>query len=472
MDFYTIRRRHKAWLAPLAFLILFGCATPGVISVSPPEFQEGMTVYAQGDYKRAELIFNQIIAKYIGSPFLAEAQWMLARSIEGQLDLERAVTQYQLFVQNYPTHPHRSTANLKIAELEEKLYPWRKNRQVHLAAVLNLSKFTLSALERWLSRFEKAGVDTVVVKVFSASSQEMPPGVFFQTMHAPVLMDALANLVQAAHRHHLRVFAWMSVRQMEWKLRSNPKWADLKYDPRKMSLSTSEMMDLFQPVTRDYIMSLYQDLASYSIEGIMFGDDLFYKAEEGLGEGAQRQFMQDFGESFPPKVLQQTSRTGISSSVFWRWVGWKSRQASYFLDELKQAVKKANPSLQLGVFLSEEAVLNPVQALARNSQDLLEVKHLMLDYYVIDVDLSHAQDISKNVSAHLSQLVARSDQLMGKSENVLLGIHTQGDTTLYLKQALSPELGLTPSEVIKLTALAKEMGPEFSGLLFNPGPLP
>ena len=83
MDSCITSQRHKAWVAPLVFLILSGCVTPGVISVPPQEFREGMTVYAQGDYKRAELIFNQIIAKYIGSPFLAEAQWMLARSIEG-----------------------------------------------------------------------------------------------------------------------------------------------------------------------------------------------------------------------------------------------------------------------------------------------------------------------------------------------------------------------------------------------------
>jgi len=469
MNSYIPRKRHKTWVAALVSLILLGCATPGVILAPPPEFQQGMTDYAQGDYKQAELIFNQIIAKYVGSPFLAETQWMLARSIEGQLDFERAMTQYQLFVQNYPTHLHRSSAAVKIAELEEKLYPWRKNGRVYLAAVLNLSnRFTLSDLEKWLARFEKAGVDTLVVKVFHTSSQEIPSGVFFQTMHAPVLMDTLAILVKAAHRHHLRVFAWMNVRQMEWKLRSNPKWADLKYDSHRMGLTTSDTMDLFQPAARDYIMGLYQDLASYPIEGIVFGEDLFYKTEEGLGEEAQQQFKRDFGESFSPGVLQQTPRASISSDVFWKWVGWKSRQVSYFLDELKQSVKQRNPSLKLGVFLSEDAVLNPVQALARNSEDLLEAKRLMLDYYVINVDLLLAQD----VSAHLSKVVGRADQLMGESESVLVGIHTQSDANLYLKQGLSHELGLTPSGVIKLSSLAIEMGAEFSGFLFNPSRLP
>jgi uncharacterized lipoprotein YddW (UPF0748 family) len=322
----------------------------------------------------------------------------------------------------------------------------------------------MGALERWLDLFEKAGVDTLVVKVFHPGGQAMSSGVFFQTPSAPVVVDLLTPLVKSAHRHHLRVFAWMSVRQMDWKLRSNPKWADLRYNPLKMNLSSSESMDIFQPGARDYIMSLYQDLAVYPMEGIVFGDDLFYKTEEGLGEEAQQQFKQDFGELFSPKVLQQTPLASISNDIFWRWVGWKSRQAYYFLDELKQTVKKTNPALQLGIFISDKTILNPVQALAQNSQDLLEAKRTMLDYYVINVDLLHSQD----ASAHLSQIVIRAHQLMGQPEKVLVGIYPHGDAPLFLKQDLSPDLGLTPSELMKLSALSRQVGPEFLGFLFNP----
>jgi hypothetical protein len=61
---------------------------------------------------------------------------------------------------------------------------------------------------------------------------------------------------------------------------------------------------------------------------------------------------------------------------------------------------------------------------------------------------------------------------MGKTENVLVGVHTGGDAILYLKRGLSPVGGFTPSDAAKLSILVKEMGSEFSGFLFNPGPHP
>ena len=199
----------------LVILILSGCVTPGAITVPPPELEEGMVAYNRGDYERAEFVFSQIIAKHPGALFLAQAQWMLARSIEGQEDLERALRQYQLFVQNFPTHPYRAEADLKVAEIRGKLYPWREDRQVHLAVVLDLShRISMGSVERWLDRLEKTRVDTLVVKVFDNGDRHTPSGVFFQTAHAPVLMDALTGLVNSAHRRHLKVFAWMSVRQM------------------------------------------------------------------------------------------------------------------------------------------------------------------------------------------------------------------------------------------------------------------
>jgi len=445
-------------------LVLSGCVTPGPISVSPPEFDEGLMLYNQRDYRRAELIFNQVIARYPGAPFLIQAQWMLARSIEGQEDLERALMQYQLFVQNFPTHPYRSEANLKITRLEEKLHSWRKDRQVHLAVVLPLShEFSVGLLERWMDRLEKVGVDTLVVKVFHNGGQNVPLGVFFQTLQAPVLMDGLTMLVRAAHRHHLKVFAWMSVRQMNWKIQADSRWADLKYDSLKMGLIPTEGLDLFQPAVQDYIIALYQDLAGYSLDGIVFGDDLFYKTEEGLGLIARQQFTMDFGEVFLPKGLNRESLM-VSNDVFWRWIGWKSRQVYHFLNVLKQAVHKTNPLLQFGLMLSEESILNPLQALKKNSQDLLEAKHQMLDYYVIGVEFAGTQDDF----IRLPQIAARSYQLMGQPEKVLLRIRIQGTPDASLSRALAPMVGFDPSMFLRLSALGHEMGLEPLEFIFRP----
>ena len=483
-----------AWIVILSVLALSACATIGTDPATPPEFHEAMIAFRQGDFERAERLFNQTIAKHIGSPFLSEAQWMQARSIEGRSDLRRALIQYRLFVKNYPTHEHRSEAALKISELEQnKLYPRRKNFEVNLAALLTLSERTSVAfLERWIEKLEKAGVDTIMVKVFRNGARPKPSGVFFQTTHAPVVVDGLTSLLNIAHHHHLRVFAWMSVRQMDWKLLSEPGWADLRYDPKKRALTPSEGMDLFRPDARNYITALYQDLARYPIDGIVFGDDLFYKVVEGLGPGARQHFTSDFGEVFLLKVLDHESlidpasglssngppQINISNGIFWRWVGWKSRQAYHFLDHIKQVIKTTNPSLQFGILLSEEVIVDPVQALARYSQDLLEARRYSLDYYIISVDLfpdiRRPEQRTRDTRAHLSKVAAGALRLTGQPEKVLLRIHPREDLRddpkdrtvgqSRLDQVLVPVAEFNPSAIHKLMAEA----PEPLELMFRP----
>jgi hypothetical protein len=306
-------------------------------------------------------------------------------------------------------------------------------------------------------------VDTLVVKVFYNGDRHTSSGVFFQTAHAPVLMDALTGLVNSAHKRHLKVFAWMSVRQMNWKVHADPGWADLQYDPRTMGLIPTQALDLFQPAVRDYITALYQDLAGYSLDGIVFGDDLFYKTEEGLGEIARQQFTRDFGEVFLPKVLHQPSLMA-SHDVFWKWIGWKSRQVYHFLNVLKQDTRKTHPSLQFGLMLSEKSVLNPLQSLTKQSQDLLEAKRQMFDYYVIAAELTD----TRNDLIHLSQIVAKSHHLIGEPEKVLLRVRIQGTLSAELRQALAAVAEFDPFWVLRSSALGHEMRLESPEFLFRP----
>jgi hypothetical protein len=419
----------------------------------PPELNAGLLAYDQADYRKAERIFNQIIAGYPGAVFLPQAQWMLAKSVEGQGELERALTQYQLFVQNYPAHPSRSDADLKIAELKEKLFPLPRDRQMHLAVILSLSdQWSTELLDRWMEGLEKAGVDSLVVKLFHNDGQSMPSGVFFQTNYAPVLTDQLTFLVKAAHGHRLKIFAWMSLRQMNWKINSDPEWADLKYDSHTLDLIPYGSLDLFRPAVHDYLTRLYRDLAGYPLDGILFGEDLYYRTDEGLSEPARRQYSLDFGEVFQPKVLSQGSLM-VSNDIFWRWVGWKSRQVYHFLGLLKEAIRNTNPELQIGLTLSEETVLNPIQALTTQSQDILEAKQLMLDYYIIPVELTNTHDDLIRVS----QIMTKSHSLLGQVGTVMLKVRIQGSLSRDSSQALVSAGESDPSLYTRLSSLSREM---------------
>jgi hypothetical protein len=153
-----------------------------------------------------------------------------------------------------------------------------------------------------------------------------------------------------------------------------------------------------------------------------------------------------------------------SHDVFWRWIGWKSRQVYQFLNILKQATSKINPSLQFGLMLSEESVLNPLQSLMKQSQDLLEAKRQMFDYYVITAKLTDARDDL----THLSQIASRLHQLIGESEKVLLRVHIPGTSGADLRQALAAVAEFDPSLVSGSSALDHETKLESLEFLFRP----
>lgn len=468
-----IRRNHSRarglrW-GPVALLwVLAGCATLVAVSDEPPEFHQGVVAFNQENYTQAEILFTRVIESHIGSSILPQAQWMLARSLEAQSQFERALTQYRLFVNNYPTHEYRLKAQEKVEHLESKLYPWRKNRVIHLAVSVSLSdQLTTGSLERWLTRLEEAGVDTLVVKVFQNGSGQIPSGVFFQTQHAPVLADRLTSLIQAARHHPFRIFAWMSVRQMNWKLRSDPAWADLQYDRRGRTLVPSESLDLLQPAVQDYIQKVYKDLALYPLDGIVFGDDLFYKTTEGLSAEAQKKFVSDFGVPLPENALDEALRVDLAGGreqiglppaeheAFWRWVGWKSRQVYPFLSDLQNMLRQKHPALQFGILFSEEAVLNPLVALIKTSQDLLEAKRHQFDFYIINLELS-PEPISQNRSPRqgtkrMSRLATESLRLLGRPEGILVRIRVNGLPGQQIRQALDPETHIDPSVLVRLT---------------------
>jgi soluble lytic murein transglycosylase len=72
-------------------------------------------LYQARDYLRARAAFER--ATKMLTPFVAEAHYFIARSIERSGDARGALAAYQLMVQRYPTSPWAESASLKHAEL-------------------------------------------------------------------------------------------------------------------------------------------------------------------------------------------------------------------------------------------------------------------------------------------------------------------------------------------------------------------
>ncbi len=93
------------------------------------EYYLGMSHYDMAEYIISAAEFEKLINNMSQSPLVADAQYMLGKSFyemspRPSLDQEytiKALKAFQIFVEDFPTHPKRNEIEQKLLELREKL---------------------------------------------------------------------------------------------------------------------------------------------------------------------------------------------------------------------------------------------------------------------------------------------------------------------------------------------------------------
>lgn len=165
----SFRAMRFLWLGlALCSVLVAGCSGTQRISHTSAEqaYQKGMTLFEDGDYERAIEYFRGVFEYGRGSEWAPEAQYQLARSYEersryllaateynrftqlyrthallpdaeyrralmyyeaspnyklDQTDTERAISNFQIYIQRHPGHEMVSDAESKVADLRNKL---------------------------------------------------------------------------------------------------------------------------------------------------------------------------------------------------------------------------------------------------------------------------------------------------------------------------------------------------------------
>lgn len=366
-------------------MTFFLSACLGPVTRSLPEDQqgrgelvEGIRSFEAGRYPQARERFLRIIASYPGSPLLEEAQWLLAKSYEAAGEKEPAIREFHLYLRNYPNSAHEEEAHAFLFRLEQS-----DRRTI----AVTWSPASGRTLEESLRRFKKWGANAVVVPV--AENGAEGSGLYFRSVGAPLVGDRLPEWAETAHRLGYRLIAKMPLREMRWAALARPEWQDGKFDPERGVVRPIEKLDLFRPEVKEWLRSLYRDLASYPIDGI-YVDDLAYPIDEGWSASAVRQYERLFSESPGPNEwieakggrVPDGARRGGRPPEFWHWVGWRSRHATDLLKELQETVHSVHPGTEWGIGLPETLLADPMKALEETSLDLLDVRRSQTAFYL------------------------------------------------------------------------------------------
>ncbi len=394
----------------LAILVVAGCG-PHVRIVPTDEvqmllIQQAQEHYAEGRYGAAIGILRRLVDTYPRSPKVTEARWWLARSYEQAGQFKAALAEYRLLAGQPPPDQPRTVnyapeARTRMATLEQRLGSLATTaRGLVGVQVSPRSVPDAAAVDQWMQGLSQAGVTLLVLDAGTkpgAAREPSPAGTYFNTGLAPVVRDVFGYAVPAAHRRGLAVFAAVNVRQMNWVERQLG-WNDVMLDRATGRLATSSELDLFHPALQEYLIGLLADLAATGIDGLLFRAEASSGAREGFSSHGLRGFERDFAMTLDPATLvipDDTAGTRLApvrngqagrqegTPDYWRWLGWKARETIKVMTRLRHAVRQRAPVLQFALELHRETVSDPLGALLRHGEDLLEAKAARFDAYVI-----------------------------------------------------------------------------------------
>ncbi len=398
------------FLLLIAILVAGGCGPHARIvptdEVQTLLIQQAQEHYAEGRYDASARILRRLIDTYPRSPKVPEARWWLARSYEQAGQFKAALAEYRLLATQPPSDQPRQVnygpeAKTRMATLEQRLGSLATTaRRLVGVQVSPRAVPDAAAIDQWMQGLSQAGVTLLVLDAGtkpSAQREPSPAGTYFKTGLAPMVRDVFGYAVPAAHRRSMAVFAAVNVRQMNW-LERQLGWNDVVLNRATGRLAVSSELDLFHPAFQEYLIGLLADLAATGIDGLLFRAEASSGAREGFSFHGLRGFERDFAVTLDPAMLiipDDTAGTRLApvrngqlgrqegTPDYWRWLGWKARETIKVIDRLRHAVRRHAPVFQFALELHRETVSDPVGALLRHGEDLLEAKTARFDAYVI-----------------------------------------------------------------------------------------
>ena len=290
-----------------------------------------------------------------------------------------------------------------------------QHNAVNAAQVFVLDEIYKNNVGAFFKEAKAKGVDTVFFRVFHNSgdrahfgiSPQCKSGVYFKTDALCTVNDILAPVAKAAHLHGIKIYAWMATRSLtELKSSDNLSLA-FSADGNVVS---GYGANIFKQDVRSKLITLFKDLASYDIDGILFQDDFIIKYTEGADDEAKSLFLADTGLVAAPETFFKGTKEYNGKKVFsgfkdefYIWANWKARHMSNLFRELKVAAKSVNPSLSFAANIYYETPLYPEQGLAWYSQKIPYLLDAGADYLAV---MGYHEQIGKELNRNLPDSAA------------------------------------------------------------------
>lgn len=309
------------------------------------------------------------------------------------------------------------------------------------AQVFVLDKKYEDNLDLFFKEAKEKGINTVFFRVFHNKddrshlnmSLECESGVYFETKHACTINDLLKDVVDYAHKNDIKLYAWMATRSLSFLKTENNMSKSLSVDGGN---EIGYGANIFKLNVRNTMLNLFEDLAKYDIDGILFQDDFILKYTEGSDNYAASFFEAETGikvkkESFFKGIKEYNGKKVFSGykDEFYTWAEWKSKQLALFFNELKEKAKSINPNIKFAANIYYETPIDEKIGLSWYSQKLSYLKSAGADYFAIMgywEQIGSEQNLNKaQTAAFIGKIAEKAVQATGNAKAVIMKLQSK-----------------------------------------------
>lgn len=316
-----------------------------------------------------------------------------------------------------------------------------------------------AALEKLFPDLLESGANTIIVDLWIGGKR--------------IDRETLANLTYLAHQSDLKLFVIMRTRGMTALVGERPDWEDLRYDLGSGTIQPTGRLDFFQEQVVQYLAQVAKDIASYSVDGILLGEDFFYGAQEGMSIAAVEAYREKFQKALVPgKLFKRVQDIGGELAVdeygqdFMDWTGMKRDRLTHVLQEMMKAALVVNGKVKFGVPIHITGFLSPKESLISHSYDMNAFRKSDVDFYWIAIphrEIRAKEGINYKKGMEQVSRIARMASTMTKDPaRTIIAVQTT---------ALSGKI-LPLTEIEEATAMVKQAGDTGLAFMINPASRP
>ncbi|MHB8844129.1 MAG: hypothetical protein ACYC7L_05210 [Nitrospirota bacterium] len=270
-------------------------------------------------------------------------------------------------------------------------------------------------LEKFFQSLRNSGANTLIMEL-PLTGEGFPD------------VAAVPNVVFLAHQSGIKLFVVLPTRKLPGPIALHAEWEDRRYDIANDAYQLSGKLDLFNQAAVSYLAVIAKELASFSVDAVILGEDFRYEPVDGMSRTASKFAAMKLDADIDPASMYRKISKGPDgpvvteySDLFVKWTRLKRDRLLEVYETIRTAARSANGDARFGLAVPVDyPVLEPADALSAYAFDWESYRRQETDLFLAVIPYREIQEARSMAYRQVIEMVSRiARSVLSASKNGL-----------------------------------------------------